>query len=172
MKKIGIRVLVVLGILFFIMKALEWSIESEFKDRINSNPDRNYDITYSDLDLHTFFKGVTLDEVRIEPLNPGKGTLITGRVDYATLKGIVWTEFFLGKKLNLNEIAFEQPIFEVTLRADTTKTDSTKSTSGTGLQRMFGDILSRADLKRFYIKNGSIVINDPVSQAVKGQIKK
>lgn len=170
-KKIGIRALIVLAVLFFCMKAVEWSIESEFKDRINSNPDRNYDITYSDLDLHTFFKGVTLDEVRIEPLKPGKGTLITGRVDYATLKGIVWRDFFLGKKLNLDEIAFEQPIFEVTLSADTTNTDTTKSTSGTGLQRMFGDILSRADLKRFHIQNGSIVINDPVSQAVKGQVK-
>lgn len=166
MKKIGIRVLIVLGILFFIMKALEWSIESKFEARLNSNPDRTYNITYSDLDLHTFFKGVTLDEVRIEPLNPGKGTLITGHVDYATLKGIVWTEFLLGKKLNLNKIAFEQPIFEVTLSADTTK-----STSGKGLQRMFGDILSRADLNHFNIQNGSIVLIDPVSQGVKGQVK-
>ena len=172
MKKIGIRVLIVLGILFFITKVLEWSIESEFKERLNSNPDRAYDITYSDLDLHTFFKGITLDEVRIEPLNPGKGTLIKGHVDYATLSGIVWTEFFLGKKLNLDKIAFEQPKFEVTLSADTTSTDTTKkSARGTGLQRMFGDILSRADLNHFQIKNGSIVINDPVSQAVKGQVK-
>jgi len=181
-KKIGIRALIVLGILFFCMKALEWSIESEFKDRLNSNPDRKYDITYSDLDLHTFFKGVTLDEVRIEPLNPGKGALITGRVDYATLNGIVWMQFFFGKKLNLVEIAFEKPMFEVTLSTDTistdttstdtTSTDTTKSTSGTGIQRMFGDILSRADLKRFRIQNGSIVINDPVSQGVKGQVKK
>lgn len=166
MKKTGIRTLIVLGILFFCMKAVEWSIESEFKDRINSNPDRNYDITYSDLDIHTFFKGITLDEVRIEPLNPGKGTLITGHVDYATLKGLVWTEFLLGKKLNLKEIAFEQPIFEVTL-----STDTTKSTSGKVLQRMFGDILSRADLSHFNIQNGSIVLIDPVSQGVKGQVK-
>lgn len=69
MKKITIRVLVVLGILFLIMKGLEWRIESKFQDRINSNPERAYNITYSDFDLDTFFKGVTLDEVRIEPLN-------------------------------------------------------------------------------------------------------
>ena len=167
MKKIGVRVLIVLGILFFIMKALEWNIESKFQARLNSNPDRTYNITYSDFDLDTFFKGVTLDEVSIEPLNPGKGTVITGHVDYATINGIIWREFLFGKKLNLNEIAFEQPLFEVTLSKDTTK-----RTSGKGLQLLFGDILSRADLKRFSIQNGSIILRDPDSKDIKGQVKR
>jgi hypothetical protein len=167
MKKISIRVLIVLGILFLIMKGLEWRIESKFQDRINSNPDRAYNITYSDFDLDTFFKGVTLGEVSIEPLNPGKGTVITGHVDYATVNGIVWRELLFGKKLNLDEIAFEQPLFEVTLSADTTK-----NTSGKGLQVMFGDILSRADLNSFRIQNGSIILRDPVSQDIKGEVKR
>jgi hypothetical protein len=149
------------------MKALEWNIESKFQARLNSNPDRAYNITYSDFDLGTFFKGVTLDEVRIEPLNPGNGTIITGHVDYATINGIVWRELLFGKKLNLDEIAFEQPIFEVTLSADTTK-----STSGKGLQIMFGDIISRADLKNFRIQNGSIILRDPNSKDIKGQVKR
>jgi len=166
MKKIIIWILIVLGILFIMLKGFEWRIESKFQARLNSNPDRAYNITYSDLDLDTFFKGFTLDEVSIEPLNPGKGTTITGYVDYATINGIVWREFLFGKKLNLNEIAFEKPFFEVTLSADTTKT-----TSGQGLQLMFGDILSRADLKRFSIQNGSVILRDPVSQGVKGQVK-
>jgi hypothetical protein len=165
MKKTAIWVLVVLGILFILMKGLEWRIESKFQDRLNSNPDRAYNITYSDFDLDTFFKGVTLDEVRIEPLNPGSGTIITGHVDYATINGIVWREYLFGKKLNLDEIAFEQPIFEVTLSADTTK-----STSGKGLQVMFGDIISRADLKNFRIQNGSIILRDPDSKDIKGQV--
>ncbi|MGB5359931.1 MAG: hypothetical protein WBN27_08315, partial [Eudoraea sp.] len=167
MKKITIRVLVVLGILFLIMKGLEWRIESKFQDRINSNPERAYNITYSDFDLDTFFKGVTLDEVRIEPLNPGNETIITGHVDYATVNGIVWRELLFGKKLDLDEIAFEQPLFEVTLSADTTK-----NTSGKGLQLMFGDILSRANLNSFRIQNGSIVLRNPVSQDIKGQVKR
>jgi len=167
MKKIAIWVLVVLVILFIIMKGLEWRIESKFQARLNSNPDRAYNITYSDFDLGTFFKGVTLHDVSIVPLNPGKGTVIIGHVDYATIKGIVWRKFLFGKKLNLNEIAFEQPLFEVTLSADTTK-----STSGKGFQEMFGDILSRADLKHFRIQNGSIILRDPDSQGIKGQVKR
>ncbi len=172
-KKISIRVLIVLGILFLIMKGLEWRIESKLQDMINSNPDRAYNITYSDFDLDTFFTGATLDAVSIEPLNPGNGTIITGHVDYATVNGIVWRELLFGKKLNLDEIAFEQPLFEVTLNADTINTaDTTKNNSGKGLQVMFGDILSRADLNSFRIQNGSIVLRDPVSQDVKGQVKR
>ena len=167
MKKISIRVLIVLGILFSLMKVLEWMIESKFEALINSNIDRAYNITYSDFDLDTFFHGVTLDKVSIEPLNPGNGTIVTGHVDYATINGLVWRDLFFGKKLNLDEIAFEQPLFEVTLSADTTKTSS-----GKGLQVMFGDILSRADLNSFRIENGSIVLREPGSQNIKGQVKR
>ena len=167
MKKIAIWVIVILGILFFIIKGLEWRIESKFQARINSNPDRAYNITYSDFDLDTFFKGITLYEVSIEPLNPGNGTIIKGHVDYATINGIVWSDFLFGKKLNLDEIAFEQPLFEITLSADTTK-----KTSGKGLQEMFGDILSRADLNSFRIQNGSVILRNPISQDIKGQIKR
>ncbi|NND80657.1 MAG: DUF748 domain-containing protein [Maribacter sp.] len=166
-KKISIGVLIVLGILFLVIKGFEWKIESNFQDSINSNPDRAYNITYIDLDLDTFFKGVTLDEVRIEPLHPGKGTVITGHVDYATIQGIVWRDFLFDKKLNIREIAFEQPLFEVTLGADTTKTKG-----GKGMQDLFGDILLRADLNTFRIQNGSIVLKDSVSQTVKGEIKR
>ncbi len=167
MKKLTIWVLVVIGILFILMKGLEWRIQSIFQDRINSNPDRAYNITYSDFDLDTFFKGITLDSVRIEPLNPGTGTLITGHVDYATINGLAWIDLLFGKNLKINEIAFEQPLFEVTPSADTTK-----NKSGKGLQVMFGDILSRVNLKSFRIQNGSVVLIDPISQGVTGQVKR
>lgn len=166
MKKTAIWILVVLGILFLIIKVLEWRVESKFQDRINSDPDRAYNITYSDFDLNTFFKGVTLDEVSIEPINPGTGTKITGHVDYATINGLVWRDLLFGKNLNINEIAFEQPLFEITPSADTTK-----KASGKGIQVMFGDILSRVTLNSFRIQNGSIVLLDPISKSVKGQIK-
>lgn len=167
MKKVSIWILIVLAILFFIIKGIEWRIESNFQDRINSDPDRAYDISYSNFDLNTFFKGIVLDDVRIKPLNTGKGSIITGKVDYATINGLVWRELLFGKNLNINEIAFEKPLFEVILSADTSK-----KTSGKGLQVMFGDILSRVTLNSFRIQDGSIIIKDPISQVIKGQVKR
>ena len=171
-KKKSIRGLIVLGIIFLIMKGLEWSIEWKFQDMINSNPGRAYNITYADFDLDLFFTGVTLDEVRIDPLNPGNGTIVTGQVDYATINGLVWSDLLFGRKLNLDEIAFEQPLFEVILSADSTNTKTTKDHQGKGLQVMFGDILSRANLNSFRIQNGAVVLRDSVSHDVKGEVKR
>lgn len=165
MKKTAIRVILLIGLLFLIIKGLEWRIESIFQDRINSNPDRAYNITYSDFDLDSFFRGVTLDDVSIVPINTPRGNVIRGRVDYATVNGLVWTDLLFGKRLKIDEIAFVQPEFEVILSNDTIR-----KTNGKGLQEMFGDILSRAELNSFRVQNGSIIIRNPVSQDIKGEI--
>lgn len=167
MKNIFLRTLLIFSIIFLILKGLEWLLETNFQKRINSNPDRAYNLTYEGFDLHTFFKGVTLNKLRIEPLNKTEGTLITGNVDYATLKGMVWVELLFGKRLSIREISFQEPVFEITLSADTVK-----KTSGKGIQAMFGDILSRVDLENFNIQNGSLVMIEPQAGNIKGQVRK
>ena len=167
MKNIFLKILIVIGIIFLLLKGIEWRIETNFEARINSKSDRAYNITYQDLDLHTFFKGVTLYELRIQPLNKTGGTVITGNVDYATLKGLTWKDFLFSKRLNIKEMSFEQPVFEITLSSDTIK-----KTSGKGMQEMFGDILSRVDVNSFKIKNGSVVLKEPKNGNIKGQVKR
>ncbi|MGI9533052.1 DUF748 domain-containing protein [Lutimonas sp.] len=168
MKKVILRIVIVLGILFVILKGIEWWLEHNFAAKINANPERAYNIDYEDFDLHTGLKGITLDKVKIRPLNETEGAAsIVGDVEYATLKGLVWVDLLFGKTLNITEISFEQPVFEITLRADTVKKNS-----GTGIQDMFGDILSRGDLQNFRIENGSMILKEPGSGKIKGEIKK
>lgn len=166
MKKIALRIIVILSILFVVLKGFEWWLEHNFAARINSNPERAYNIEYEDFDLHTFLKGITLDKVKIRPLNIVEGgAIVIGDVEYATLKGLVWFDLLFGKTLNIGEIAFEKPEFKITLR-----TDTIKKNSGTGLQDMFGDILSRGDLKSFRIQNGSVTLMESESGKTKGKI--
>lgn len=168
MKKITLRIIIILAILFVVLKGFEWWLEHNFSARINSNPERAYNIEYEDFDLHTLLKGITLDKVKIRPLNIVEGgAMIIGDVDYATLKGLVWFDLLFGKRLNIGEIAFEKPEFKITLR-----TDTIKKNSGTGLQDMFGDILSRGDLNSFRIQNGSVTLMEPESGKTKGKIRK
>ena len=56
MKKTLKRIIIVLAVLFVILKGMEWWLEHNFSSRINSNPDRAYNIDYEDFDLHTGFK--------------------------------------------------------------------------------------------------------------------
>ncbi len=87
-------------------------------------------------------------------------------MDYATIKGLKWIELLFSKRLDLKEIAFKNPHFEVSLSAD-----STKKASGKGIQSLFGDILSRANVKQFSLIDGSVEIKERATGSLKGSIK-
>lgn len=150
---------------FILAKGVELWLESTFESTINSKPDRAYNITYNDFDLHTFFKGITLDEVRIEPLNTDSGTVIIGQVDYATINGLVWIDFLLNKSLHIDEIAFVQPVFKIKIGPSKAKKKKENS-----IQMLFQDILTRGDLSNFRIEQGAIEIKDSVGQKINGRI--
>jgi hypothetical protein len=167
MKKTIIGVLIAFALLLFALKGLEYWVETNFAAKFNSNPKRAYNITYSELNLNTFLNGITLENVSIEPLDHQEGTFINGHVNYATLDGLALKDLLFGKSLNIEKIAFEQPMFEVTLSRD-----SIHHKDGKGFQAMFGDIISSMNIKNFSIDNGSVVLREPNSEVVKGEIKK
>ena len=167
MKKIIIGILVALALFLVVIKGLELWVETNFEARFNSDPNRAYNLTYSELDLDTFLNGITLINVSIEPLNPQKGAVIKGHVDYATLNGLALRSLLFKKSLNISEIAFVRPKFEITLSPDTIQ-----KTSGEGMQSMFGDIISGMNINNFRIDNGSVTLIDPISKTIKGQVKK
>ena len=165
MKKFLKITLITLLSFFILAKGVELWLESTFESTINSKPDRAYNITYNDFDLHTFFKGITLDEVRIEPLNTDSGTVIIGQVDYATINGLVWIDFLLNKSLHIDEIAFVQPVFKIKIGPSKAKKKKENS-----IQMLFQDILTRGDLSNFRIEQGAIEIKDSVGQKINGRI--
>ncbi len=156
-------ILIIIGVLFLGYKGLEIWMEHRLGSMLNRNPDRAYNIQYKTIDLHTFFKGVTLDEVGIVPVKVDSGTVIRGTVNYAKMDGLIWYELFLRRKLNINGIRFISPTFVINLG-----TDSIKKSSETGLQGLFGDILSRAKLSRFEINQGSVIVMDSDKESIRG----
>ena len=56
---------ILLLVLVVVYKGAELWIEYRFEALINKNPDRAYNLVYEDMDLHTFFKGVTLKKMKI-----------------------------------------------------------------------------------------------------------
>lgn len=166
MNKTAKRILIGVGILFLLFKGMEWWVEFRFQKIINRNPDRAYDFRYEDFDLHSFFKGVTLEEVGIVPVSIDSGaTVIRGTVSYARLDGLKWYELAFAKNLNINGILFDRPMFKVTLSSH-----PKKKTSGKGFQVLFGDIISRANLKRFEIDKGSVILMSPDEQTIRGRL--
>lgn len=78
MKKIFIRVLPLLFMLFLLFNGIGWALDTNFKAYFFSNTDHGAHIPDTDFDLNTFFKGVTIDTVRIAPDMKLKELLLKG----------------------------------------------------------------------------------------------
>ncbi len=88
-KKVKIILASILFLFFGFFLVAEWWVEVIFLDIINKNPDRAYNISYDDLDLHTFFKGLTLESAAITPLHVNdSSTAIYGKVKHIEINGI------------------------------------------------------------------------------------
>lgn len=165
MKKRTKVILIIIGIVFLGYKGLELYMEYRLGSMMNSNPDRAYNIDYKSIDLHTFFKGVTFKEVGIVPVAIDSGTVIRGTVNYANMDGLVWYQLLMARRLNIDGIKFVRPTFVISLG-----TDTVKKASGNGMQQLFGDILSRAELSRFEIEQGAVVVMETDHKTIKGRL--
>ena len=154
-KVVGIILTSLLILVFGFFLIAEWWVERIFDQVMNQKPDRVYDVSYADLDLHLFLKGVTLEAAEITPIKVSDtATVLHGTVDHIELSGIQWRDFFLFKKANVREMIFASPDFQITM-GHTTKTKEKKERSTTGLQSLFGDILSRGEIQNFKLIDGS-----------------
>jgi len=155
--------ILVLG--FFLIA--EWWVESTFLGIINKNPDRAYDITYDDLDLHAFLKGLTLESAEITPLHESDtATAIHGKVEHIEVNGIKWRDFFFYKEVNIRQLVFLGPDFEISL---VQKANQDKSKSSEGFQELFQDVLSRGEINSFRLENGSAVVRDAKDSSLIGK---
>ena len=136
------------------MFAAEWYVERIFQDIINKNPERAYDVTYESLDLHTFLKGITLKSAEIEPLHVSDtASTIHGSVKLIELEGIVWIDLLFSKEISISDLVFINPDFNIlVVKHDSHQQKQSKSTKG--FQELFGDILSRGEVKSFRLEKG------------------
>ncbi len=163
---IGIAILIALAVAFFF--GFAYWVEANFEATINKSENRAYDIRYADFDLHSFFKGVTLTDVSIVPLQRDSGAVVEGSVSKAELAGLAWTDFLFNRRLHLESIVFEEPRFEVNMYQKRVK----KKKHKTGLQGLFADIISRANLEDFIIDEGTVIIKDGPTGKLKGRTKR
>jgi len=142
---------IVLAIAGFLVA--QWWLENNFVKILNKKPDRAYDISYVNLDLHAFFRGFELDEVTITPLRiDDSATTIIGNVEHADIRGIHWLHLIARKKASIAQLTFIEPRFEIFIPAHSRK----KKTTGKNVQSLFGDILSRGEINKFRIEGGEM----------------
>jgi len=149
---ISLVCIVILG--FLSLYLFEKWLSSHLEDLINRKPDRAYQISFEDLDIQLFAKVGKLEKLSITPLRKDSTTYVTGTVREAKIININFFDLAIHKAALIEELHFDQPTFEVMIWQDTARHHARQT--GEGLQGLFGDILSRGELKRFSLANGSV----------------
>lgn len=121
------------------------------KGTINSKTERKYDILYDNLSINIFQSKIELKNLEIKPLNAKvKGTVISGSVKRADIKGYSIWDFITARQLLISELSLLNPEFRITQN----DTVSNHSTSSKPFQSLFGDIVSRGKISNFSIIDG------------------
>ena len=143
---------------------LEWWIEGNFEAQINKQDTRAYDIKYKGFDVHSFFTGISLEDVSIVPILMDSGSVVNGKARSIEISGFQLSELLLNKRLYLDRIVFVNPSFELINFPKRRKKSGSK-----GLQNLFADILSRASLNDFLIEDGSLLLKNGATGQIKGK---
>ena len=161
MKKKISSVLIVLVLIAVTNKEPEIWIKSNFKAKINSNPDRAYNITYSEIELNFSFDGITLKKVAIEPLNHKKESRVKRHFEYATLNGLRFypvtrgsAEYDLGSPLVKEAIIHLNNGKKVSIKATNQSTENIYVESVS----INGKIIEGTQLSHNDISNGGEII--------------
>ena len=171
MRKLLVGLIILSSLLAALLLGFRYWAEENFGKVINENPDRAYDIQYSDFKLHTFYSGVTLMDISIIPLRRDSGTVAEGVVSKAELSGLVWSDLLFSRRLHLERLVFEKPQFEVKLFEKKSEKKIKKKAQESALQELFADVIARADLQDFVLKDGTVSIKDGLSGELKARTK-
>ena len=121
---------------------------------INANPERAYDITFEKVDYDLLKRSILVNGVKIRPLGTPKGMYVEGEVSQASLSSVNARKLFFRKILDIQELRFLKPDFQVHIPENQQKQER----AGEALQSLFGDILSRGGIRNFLLGKANSTI--------------
>jgi len=118
----------------------------------NNDPNRTYDLTYDELNIGLLLKGISISNLTIQPVDTATENPIFVSVSKAEISGLDWSELLTNQAVEIQEVIFIEPDFEIVLSKDST---NQSPTAAKNVQQLFGDILSRANVEKFTLTDGS-----------------
>ncbi|NVK49443.1 MAG: DUF748 domain-containing protein [Cyclobacteriaceae bacterium] len=151
MKKIlfGLSFLLFLavGIIFY----LSTQVGNLIRSRINTNPNRSYDLNFEDLSVNLLSQKVELERIMIIPVKSEDSNSFSGSLEKIILYNIHIWDFLIEKHLVIDEAILDRPAFRLTL----TNEKSEEKKGSHAFQKFFEDFLRRGEIKNFKVINGT-----------------
>ncbi|MBN3583642.1 DUF748 domain-containing protein [Algoriphagus aestuarii] len=151
MKKLGIALVVLLILGFAGTYYLEVWLGKRIPEVINANPDRNYDLLFEEIDIHLLRKGVELQTIMLVPLDDSLATKMNGSIRSIQMSGVDFLALIFNRKLEIGEIKLLEPAFRLVQR----NRKSNANESSKAFQDLFQDLVSRGEIKNFYLEKGT-----------------
>ncbi len=148
MKFIKVLLGIGLGLLLLFALAAFWGkrwINNNLESVINSGPDRKYNFNFDHVDVDLLKQEIVMFKVEITPLGVQEGVFVKGEVFQVLLNHVNLTKLIFSRALEIQDLSFIRPSFDIHIPKDSP--DNQKP--GSALQRLFGDILSRGEIRNF-----------------------
>lgn len=139
---------IVLAIVLILIVGVYWGkswINNNLESVINADPDRKYNFNFDNVEVNLFSQGILINEVKITPIGGQEGVFVEGQVLEVKLNQVNILELLFKKTLQIQNLSFVQPEFDIHIPLESTKEDK----PGAALQGLFGDILSRGKIRNF-----------------------
>ncbi|EAZ80124.1 AsmA family protein [Algoriphagus machipongonensis] len=151
MKKFGLIVLILLitGVAgtFF----LENWLTHRIPETVNSNPDRDYDLVFDDIDIQLFKRRVVIRDILMNPMNDSLSSKVNGSLRSIRMSGVNLWKLIFEDKLEIDELKIIEPAFRLIQR----EKGSHGQNSSQAFQLIFQDIISRGEIKHFVLEKGT-----------------
>jgi hypothetical protein len=151
-----ILTLLLIGFLF-LRQILQFWLNENLESIINRGDNRAYSVSFRSITLDAAFKGLTLNDAKINPVNASMNNKVYGQVESIGLHGFSWFQLGFNRHISVEQIHFKKPVFNALL-GDKVSSKETRLHKEVGFQQLFMDILSGADLSDLLLENGSISI--------------
>ena len=151
MKKLGIFLIILIGLGVASSFYLEVWLAKRIPEIVNSNPDRNYDLLFEDVEIHLLQRKVELKTIVLVPKNDSLATKMNGSLRSIQMTGVDFRELIFNNKLEIGEIKLVEPAFRLILR----KIKSNANESSKAFQELFQDLISRGEIRNFILEKGT-----------------
>ncbi|MEP0712011.1 hypothetical protein [Algoriphagus sp.] len=152
MKKIlwTLGALLLLGVISIFV--IEQWLAKNLEDRVNSNEERAYDLTFEEVNVQLFRRSIELKQISLSPRKTDLPSTIRGTMTSTRLGGVNILGILFGDVLEIQELKFEEPKFVFT-KIDSVARKPTDISDA--FQGLFGDIISRGVIHNVVLNNGS-----------------
>ncbi|MDG1277648.1 MAG: hypothetical protein P8O16_10230 [Algoriphagus sp.] len=151
MKKLFVGILLLAGLLAGLAFGLELYFEKRISQLINSNPTRKYDLLFENISV-TLLKGnVSLEKIRLVPLDSTSSTKVSGSLISIELSGVSFLDLLFNRKLTIDRVLLDEPGFRLIQK----EVQGRPEDNSEALQGVFQDIISRGVISNFELRNGT-----------------